>query len=427
LRVLKWLYPGLRVKRYVFLATAGIGFGMVGAALLWGRQLLRVLERQLQMYLGAFAGTTVLYYATGVLLLGFGFALVVVAIKGVVHSILEAITPERESELIDVLYRRRQLKNGPYIVAIGGGSGLSVLLRGIKRYTSNITAIVTVSDDGGSSGRLRGEMGMLPPGDIRNCVLALADTEPLLERLFQYRFKDGELGGHSFGNLLIAAMTSVTGDFQLAIKEFSKVLAVRGRVLPVTTADVRLRAELEDGSVVEGETNVSLCGGKVRSLSLIPSDAEALPEVLKAIAEADVVLLGPGSLYTSVIPNLLVRGIAGALAATSAPKVYICNVMTQPGETDGFTAAEHVSAIERFSSPRLLDYVVINSARVRPHLLSKYAAAGSVPVTIDFPRLRQLGVHTVTEDLLDKGDAVRHDPDKLARRVIQLISSVKKK
>ncbi|MBT9134382.1 MAG: Gluconeogenesis factor [Firmicutes bacterium] len=425
MRLLKWLYPGLRVKRYLFLATCGVGLSMVGLGLLWGRKLLGFLEEQLYIYLKASAGTTALY-VTGALLLGLGLVVVGVAVKSVMRSILEIITPEQETELVDVLFRRRLLKSGPRVVAIGGGSGLSVLLRGIKHYTSNITAVVTVSDDGGSSGRLRGEMGILPPGDIRNCVLALADTEPLLESLFQYRFKDGELLGHSFGNLLIAAMTGVTGDFQLAIKEFSKVLAVRGRVLPVTAADVRLRAELEDGSVVEGETNVSLCGGQVRTLELVPSDAEALPEVLRAIAEADAILLGPGSLYTSVIPNLLVRGVGEALAATKAPKIYICNVMTQPGETEGFTASRHVSAIERFSSPRLIDCIVVNSARVRAHLLSKYAAASSGPVTLDFPRLHQLGVRIATGDLLHQGDVVRHDPDKLARRVMQLISSTKK-
>lgn len=422
----KWLYPGLRVKRYIFLATCGICLSTVGLGLLWGRRLLGFIEEQLVVYLEASAGTTALYLIGLLLVIG-GLVLVGVAVKSVVRSILEIITPEQEGQLVEVLFRRRMLKSGPRIVAIGGGSGLSVLLRGIKQHTSNITAIVTVSDDGGSSGRLRGEMGILPPGDIRNCVLALADTESLLESLFQYRFKNGELDGHSFGNLFIAAMTSITGDFQLAIKEFSKVLAVRGRVLPVTNADVRLRAELEDGTVVEGETNVSLCGGKVRTLSLIPDDAEALPEVLKAIDEAEAIVLGPGSLYTSVIPNLLVRGMGEALAAAKAPKIYICNVMTQPGETDGFTASEHVTAIERFSSPRLIDWVVINSARVRPHLVSKYAAANSVPVVLDLPRLSQLGLRITTGDLLQQGDVVRHDPEKLGRRLMELIASAKKK
>lgn len=424
LRLLKWLYPGLRVKRYLVLATCGVGLSMVGLGLLWGRQLIGFLERQLYVYLKASAGTAALY-VTGVLLVIGGLALVGVAVRGVMRSILEIITPEQENELVDVLFRRRLLKSGPRVVAIGGGSGLSVLLRGLKHYTSNITAVVTVSDDGGSSGRLRGEMGILPPGDIRNCVLALADTESLLESLFQFRFKNGELDGHSFGNLLIAAMTSITGDFQLAIKEFSRVLAVRGRVLPVTTADVRLRAELEDGTVVEGETNVSLCGGRVRTLSLIPNDAEALPEVLRAIAEADAIVLGPGSLYTSVIPNLLVRGVSSALAATKAPKIYICNIMTQPGETDGFVASQHVTAIERFSSPKLIDCVIVNSAGIRSHLVAKYAATDSVPVALDSPRLSQLGVRIATGDLLQQGDVVRHDPEKLARRLMELISSAK--
>lgn len=420
MRLLKWLYPGLKVKRWLLLAVLGAGLIMFGLGLLWGGQLLSFAEQQLHIYLASWAGATARPMIALFLVSG-GLFLLVVAVKSVVQSVLEILTPEQEDGLIDVLFERRLLKSGPRLVAIGGGTGLSALLRGLKHYTSNITAIVTVSDDGGSSGRLRGEMGILPPGDIRNCVLALADTEPLLESLFQYRFKEGELEGHSFGNLLIAAMTSITGDFQLAIKEFSKVLAVRGRVLPVTTADVRLRAELEDGTVVEGETNVSLCGGKVKTLSLIPGDAQPLPEVLKAIAEADAILLGPGSLYTSVIPNLLVSGVSEALVASKALIIYTCNVMTQPGETEGYTVSQHVLAIERFSVARLIDYVVVNSAKVHPELLSRYATTLSVPVVLDSPRLHHLGVRIATGDLLQQGDVVRHDPDKLARRVMRLI------
>ncbi|MBS3949177.1 MAG: YvcK family protein [Peptococcaceae bacterium] len=313
------------------------------------------------------------------------------------------------------------MQSGPRIVVIGGGTGLSVLLRGLKHYTSNITAIVTVADDGGSSGRLRGDMGILPPGDIRNCVLALADTEPLLEKLFQYRFSVGELEGHSFGNLLIAAMTSITGDFQLAIKEFSKVLAVRGRVLPVTASDIRLVAELYDGSTVLGESKVSECGCNIKSLRLEPPNAEPLPEVLQAIAEADALVLGPGSLFTSVIPNLLVSGMSQAIARSVATKIYICNVMTQPGETTQFTASQHVDAIQRLANARIIDFVLVNTARIKADLLSKYSAQNSAPVLVDMHRLNQLGVRVVADDLLHQCSVVRHDPEKLARRVMRLI------
>lgn len=420
MRLLKWLYPGLGIKRWLLLAMLGVFLFVVGLGVLWGHQLISFAEQKLFLYLTALTGQAAPRVAA-LLFMALGVAMVVMAIRCVVRSILEIITPEKENGLIDILFEKRLLKSGPRMVVIGGGTGLSVLLRGLKYYTSNITAIVTVSDDGGSSGRLRGDMGILPPGDIRNCVLALADTEPLLEQLFQYRFSGGELEGHSFGNLLIAAMTSITGDFQLAIKEFSKVLAVRGRVLPVTTTDVTLRAELTDGTIVEGESNVSLYGGKVRTLSLLPEHAEPLPEVLQAIADADAVILGPGSLFTSVIPNLLVKGMSQALAHSPAVKVYICNVMTQPGETTGFTASQHVEAIYRFAQARVLDYVLVNNARVRPDLVAKYAATESVPVVVDTPKLNSLGVRVVADDLLQQEDVVRHDPEKLARRIMRLI------
>lgn len=420
MRLLKWLYPGLGIKRWLLLTILGVFLFVVGLGVLWGHQLISFAEQKLFLYLTALTGHGAPRVAA-LVFMALGVAMVVVAIRCAVRSVLEIITPEKENGLIDILFERRLLKSGPRVVVIGGGTGLSVLLRGLKHYTSNITAIVTVSDDGGSSGRLRGDMGILPPGDIRNCVLALADTEPLLEKLFQYRFSGGELEGHSFGNLLIAAMTSITGDFQLAIKEFSKVLAVRGRVLPVTTTDVTLRAELADGTVVLGESNLGLCGGKVKTLSLFPEDAQPLPEVLQAIADADAVILGPGSLFTSVIPNLLVKGMCQALAHSPATKVYICNVMTQPGETAGFTASQHVEAIHRFAQARVIDYVLVNNARVRPDLMAKYAAAQSAPVVLDTQMLNSLGVRVVADDLLQQEEVVRHDPDKLARRIMRLV------
>ena len=420
MRLLKWLYPGLRIKRWFFLSMVGIFLFLLGLGMVWGHQIIGFAERQVLSLLVLIIGERK-PFLYGLVFMLIGLVSIIFAVKYAVKSILEIIVPEQEAKLIDVLFERRLLQSGPRIVVIGGGTGLSVLLRGLKHYTSNITAIVTVADDGGSSGRLRGDMGILPPGDIRNCVLALADTEPLLEKLFQYRFSGGELEGHSFGNLLIAAMTSITGDFQLAIKEFSKVLAVRGRVLPVTASDITLVAELHDGSIVLGESNISECGCNIKSLRLDPPNARPLPEVLQAIAEADALILGPGSLFTSVIPNLLVNGMSQAIARSAATKIYICNVMTQPGETTQFTASQHVDAIQSHANARIVDFVLVNTTRIKAELLAKYRAQSSAPVLVDMHRLNQLGVRVVADDLLLQGSVVRHDPEKLARRVMRVI------
>ena len=420
MRLWKWLYPGLCIKRWILLALVGVFFFMTGLGLLWGRELIGFAERQLLYSLRLIFGSPASLYG-GVLLMSFGLLLLLVAVRSVIITILHTLAPEHDNSLIDVLFERRLLQSGPRLVAMGGGTGLSVLLRGIKRYTSNITAVVTVTDDGGSSGRLRSDLGMLPPGDIRNCVLALADTEPLLEKLFQYRFSAGELEGHSFGNLLIAAMTSITGDFLLAIKEFSKVLAVKGRVLPVTTTSVRLAAVLEDGTKVFGETNVGKCKGRIANMVLEPESVSALPEVLQAIREADAIILGPGSLYTSVVPNLLVKGVSEALQDTTATIIYVCNIMTQPGETTGLTAADHAETIHRFIGKKVIDYVVLNSSPIGPELATKYSEADSLPVTTDGARLQQLGSRVITGDMLDGGGLLRHDPHKLARRIMRVI------
>ena len=416
MRLLKWLYPGLRIKRWLFLSSVGIVLVITGFSLIWGRQVVVFARSIIDLSPGVLS-------AGGFATISLGILLVIVGARAALKSILEIIVPEQEDTLIDVLFEKRLLRSGPRVVVIGGGTGLSVLLRGLKTYTSNITAVVTVADDGGSSGRLRGDMGMLPPGDIRNCVLALADTEPLLEKLFQYRFLQGELEGHSFGNLFIAAMTSITGDFQAAVKAFSKVLAVRGSVLPVTTTDITIRAELVDGIIVTGESAIAAHEGPVRNLMLSPGDVVALPEVLQAIMSADAIVLGPGSLFTSVVPNLLVGGVSEALTKSPATKIYICNVMTQRGETTGFSASQHVASLQNHAKARIVDYVLLNNERIRPDLAARYRQEGAVPVVIDTAKLNQLGVRVITEDLLQQGETVRHDPDKLARRVMRLIIS----
>jgi uncharacterized cofD-like protein len=296
------------------------------------------------------------------------------------------------------------------------------MLRGIKRYTANIVAVVTVSDDGGSSGRLRSELGILPPGDIRNCLIALADAEGSMTALLQHRFRaeSGTLQGHSVGNLLIAAMTQITGDFEQAVKEMSKVLAIRGRVLPSTLTHVNLCAEMEDGSCVQGETAIVTHPARIRRMHLQPPDPPIPPEVIEAIRQADVVVLGPGSLFTSVIPNLLVPAITDALHATDAIRIYVCNVMTQPGETDHFTASDHVRAIEAHTGKRVFDYVLVNTRMPRPELLARYRESGQEVVIPDLDRIRAMGYKVVTGDFISESDYVRHDPVRLAEAILRL-------
>jgi uncharacterized cofD-like protein len=324
------------------------------------------------------------------------------------------------------LYKTRHGRRGPRIVVVGGGTGLASLLRGLKEYTINLSAIVTVADDGGSSGRLREEMGILPPGDVRNCLLALADAEPLLNKLFQYRFtgEEGTLAGHNFGNLFLAAMGDVTGDFLTAIKEFSRVLAVRGQVLPSTLKEVYLEAEYTDASVVRGEHKIPQSGKRIKKVSLVPADAEPLPEALAAIAEADLIVLGPGSLYTSIIPNLLVDGITKAILRARAPKVYVCNVMTQPGESEGYTALEHVEALIAHSHKKIIDFVLMNNDFALPQeLLEKYQLEGSYPVESRAEEIRKLGYIPIEAPIISKKNLLRHDSQLLAQALMELLHS----
>ncbi len=308
---------------------------------------------------------------------------------------------------------------GLRVVALGGGTGLPVLLRGLKAVTDRITAIVTVTDDGGSSGRLRGELGILPPGDIRNCLVALADTEPLMETLFQHRFSRGSLAGHSFGNLFIGAMTEILGDFQAAVRAASQVLKVRGQVLPSTLESVGLCAELADGTRVCGETAVAGSGRRIRRVTLEPGDCRPVPEAVAALAEADLVVLGPGSLYTSVIPNVLVAGLAEAIRRSPARRVYVVNVMTQPGETDGYTAADHLQALWDHGGPGFVDAVLVNSGPIDEARLAAYREQGAEPVPVDRERLAGMGVSVVEADLVTRHGLVRHDPALLAAVLVQ--------
>ena len=315
--------------------------------------------------------------------------------------------------------------HGPKVAVIGGGHGLSNMLRGLKQYTENISAIVTVADDGGGSGMLRQDLGMPPPGDIRSCMEALANTEPVMRELLHYRFTEGSLAGQSFGNLFLAALNGISPSFDAAVRRMSQVLAITGRVLPVTTADVQLEAEFENGATVVGESKI--CDVKkqqdcrIHHVELIPAKPKALPAALEAIREADLLLLGPGSLYTSVIPNLLVEGVVEAICRSEALKIYVCNIMTQEGETEGYTAADHVDALLSHGAPGLVDLCLANSAPVRPGLVEKYREEDAAPILVDRERIRAMGLELEEYPVASEGgDYARHDPDRLAAAVLDV-------
>ena len=330
------------------------------------------------------------------------------------------------------------------VVAIGGGTGLSTLLRGLKRYVqppagsaqpafcgglpcriADLSALVTVTDDGGSSGRLREDLKMLPPGDVRNCVAALSEDEQLLTRLFQYRFPGHEangLSGHSFGNLFLAALTAIhDGDFAQAVQMSSQILAARGHIYPATNSHVTLSARMEDGSIVNGETNITASKESIAELQLVPRDVKPLPQALDAIAKADLITLGPGSLFTSLVTNLLVDGIPQAIAASRGTRVYICNLMTQANESLGLTASQHIERIQSHCpGMKLFDYVLLNTAPISASLLERYASEGQKPIEADFDRIRALGVTPVTGDFVREGDVLRHDYDRVAEVLLEL-------
>jgi uncharacterized cofD-like protein len=330
------------------------------------------------------------------------------------------------------LSRKTARKSGVRIVAIGGGTGLSTLLRGLKHYVarrradlpkfpiSDLAAVVTVTDDGGSSGRLRRDYAVLPPGDIRNCLVALSKDEALLGRLFQYRFESGRgLSGHSFGNLFLTALSHVTGDFAEAVRLSAQVLAIRGRIFPSTIENVSLKAVMEDGSVVCGETRIAKSKKIVRRLELVPRHARPLPEVLEAITKADVIILGPGSLYSSVIPNLLVEGVSEAIAESGAARIYIANLMTQPGETQGLSLADHIRSIFHHAGHKIIDWVIVNRQPVSEAVARRYHLSGAEPLSAEASELQRMGLRCVFDDLLAEHGVVRHDSERLTRLLIE--------
>ncbi len=411
-RSLEWLVPGLGLKRWALLAAAGgvllVYSALFGMGVLWSPQLMRGLGmgrlegRRAAALLLAVDGLTV---GAAALLYG-----------GRRLWVFQRSTPESIGEI----RAASRMARGPRVVAVGGGNGQAALLRGLKAHTSNLTAVVTMADDGGSSGLLRRDMGMPPPGDLRNCLVALADDESMMSRLFKYRFPaDGGLQGHSFGNLFMAALSEVTGDFEHAVHESTRVLKVRGRVFPSTLDDVVLHAQLEDGGHVTGESTITASERLPRRVWLTPGAPRGLPQVIAAIAQADLVVLGPGSLYTSIIPNLLVPEVRAAVADTRGGVVYVCNVMTEPGETDGYTAADHLAALYRHGLEGVVDVVLVNETPVSDELVASYGRFGARPVLVDAGRLREYGVRVERAPVAAGSDVVRHDPDRLAQALVR--------
>lgn len=410
-----WLIPGLQVKRWFALIFIGAVMMALGFLILCD---IKPVFYTMELIRKVASSISTEWFAFTIIM--FGGAMFFKGWQKTNLSMLDLNNGREKETILEALYRRRKLNRGPKIVAIGGGTGLSMLLKGIKHITNNITAVVTVGDDGGSSGRLREDMGILPPGDIRNCIAALADDEDLITKLFQYRFKSGEgLEGHSFGNLFLTALCAITGDMVRAVKESSNVLSIRGRVLPSTLDDMKLVAEMEDGRIIHGESNIPEAHGKIKRLFTDPVKCKALEDVIAAIKEADLIILGPGSLYTSVIPNLLIEEIAQEVVASNAKKIYVCNIMTQPGETDNYSVADHVSALmSHANSRKIIDAVLVNDF-IPANLASKYQMAGSYPVKTDVENLRKLGVKPFSKKLIEdsKEGLVRHSSNRVARAI----------
>ena len=413
----KWFYPGMHIKRWLALMVIGVAIMTFGFA-----YIVR------EAYISGFTLPGFMYYVTlqfipryirgGLFMAGAG-GLIIFSIWKLSQSLLSVLAPHRDTteSLVNVIYNQRFLRRGPKIVAIGGGTGLSNLLRGLKEYSGNLTAVVTVADDGGSSGVLRRELGVLPPGDVRNCIAALADAEPLMTKLFQYRFSDGSgLAGHSFGNLFIVAMSGVTGNFEDAIRQTSRVLAVRGQIIPSTLANVTLYADTENARTIEGESSIGTGtdNGRIRQVYLRPDRPPAHPDAVRAILEADMIVLGPGSLYTSILPNLLVEGIRRSLIASPAVKVYVCNVATQPNETDDFSVADHVAAIDQHIGKNLIQYIVANDNL--SHGIPQ--AAHSQPVTVD--AAINGGIRLMKVDVVSEENPYHHDSRKLTQALMRI-------
>ena len=423
-RYLKWLAPGMRVKRWLAVVVVGLAIMLVGLLQISSEGLWWPLLRAVVRYTEGLTLGAIPNWVVGAVVALLGVAIIVFGLRRMNRSLVAVFLPDRVDSLVDIVHAKRTLSRGPRIVAIGGGTGLSTVLRGLKQVTSNLTAVVTVSDDGGSSGRLREIFDMPAPGDLTDCLIALSDSEPAMARVLEYRLKRGDgLAGHSFGNLFVTTLTEMSGDFAAAVRTLNTVLAIRGRVLPATGASVRLVATKADGREIHGETAIRAGPGRVHRLRLEPAEVRTVPEVLRAIREAELIVLGPGSLYTSVIPTLLVPEVREAIRTSTAPVVYIGNLATESGETDGMSTYDHYRAIiEHLGFPRV-GYVLVNSVPFPPTMVDAYAAENAEQVALDAERLRLQGVTILPYPLLDTGQLqARHDTGRVAQVLAGLAS-----
>lgn len=418
-RAVQWLTIGLGIKRWGLTALIGLLLTAVGLlfALAYGAV---EFSFAVAAWIDSLTHHLVETERIGWFMVAAGMVLFLFGLRGTLKAVELALAPG-SGGFLEAALRRRKMEHGEALVALGGGTGLSTMLRGLKHYTSNITAVVTMADDGGSSGRLR-QNGMLPPGDLRNCMAALADAEPEMQELFQHRFTGfGDLEGHSLGNLIMAAMCERTGDFESAVRETSKVLAIRGSVLPSTVENIELGAHLADGREILGQVNVHQSEG-IQEVFLKPSAPAALPGVLKAIAEAEVIVIGPGSLYTSILPNLLVPEIGEAIKVAKAPKIYVCNVMTQGNETIGYKASDHVRAILRHVGKNAIDIALVNATKIPEDVLARYQKTGADWVEPDVASIEMLGVRPIQGNFVDITNVVRHNPQKLAQAIFRIMA-----
>ncbi len=423
----KYTLPGL--KRWIFFTIFGILTLTFGVALVIKAHPVTLIAQGIWNVL-SYIADNVPPTASGIIAITIGCFLLLYGFFRANKRVLSLVAPD-ESSLFETLDRAHMENKGIKIVAIGGGTGLSNMLKGIKIYTSNITAVVTVADDGGSSGRLRESLKIVPPGDIRNCIAALSHDEEVITQLFQYRFDDDapeDLKHHSFGNLFLTALVELGGSNNMAdaVKQACKILKARGSVLPISNDPMFLVAELEDGRIIEGESNIPKAEGRIKKLSCQKPMPTILPDVITSINEAEIIILGPGSLYTSIIPNLLVPELVKAIAKSNAIKIYICNVMTQPGETNDYKASDHVKAIQEHTKEyckdlrKMIDYVIVNNGVPDKKQLEKYEIDNQYPVEIDYSELRNLDVKVYPTNLIQKGNLVRHNPYKLAKAVAEI-------
>ena len=407
--------PGIKIKRWLFTGFIGLVILIFGII-----RLISSVDNTLSLKVFSLFLTIL------------GIVIMVISLSEIIKSSIALINSEKvkitisNKNIEELVDEKRVHVNGPKVVVIGGGTGLSTMLRGLKLYTDNITAIVTVGDDGGGSGKLRADLGMLPPGDIRNCILALADTEPIMEDLLKYRFTEGTLKGQNFGNLFLAAMAGISENFEDAVQKMSSVLAVTGKVLPVTLDDMKLIAELENGNIIEGESIIPSealkQNSRIKTLKINPEKAKPLVDALMAIEDADAIIMGPGSLYTSIIPNLLVEDIVESIGRSNAIKIYVSNVMTQPGETDDFTVSDHIKTLMKYSGKDSVQYVIANNGTIPKDIEERYKNEGSKLVQLDYEEIDKLGVEVIETDLvkITKG-YVKHDSKHLAQILMTTI------